>query len=70
MLGPLRDWALAGGILIGVSAGAILMAPTIATEALFISLRHEDLTDGDAVGLVPFEFFPHLINHLSHRRWR
>ncbi|MBV7517374.1 Type 1 glutamine amidotransferase-like domain-containing protein [Ensifer sp. ENS12] len=60
MLRPLRDWALAGGILIGVSAGAILMAPTIATDALFIGLRPEEITDGDALDLVPFEFFPHL----------
>lgn len=60
MLGPLRDWALSGGILIGVSAGAILMAPTIATDALFIGLRPEDVTDGDALDLAPFEFFPHL----------
>jgi len=60
MLGPLRDWAQSGGILIGVSAGAILMAPTIATDALFIGLRPEDMADGDALDLVPFEFFPHL----------
>ncbi|MEI3851205.1 MULTISPECIES: Type 1 glutamine amidotransferase-like domain-containing protein [Ensifer] len=60
MLGPIRDWALSGGILIGVSAGAILMAPTIATDALFIGLRPEDIADGDALDLVPFEFFPHL----------
>ncbi|WP_246805901.1 Type 1 glutamine amidotransferase-like domain-containing protein [Ensifer sp. ENS10] len=43
MLGPIRDWALAGGILIGVSAGAILMAPTITTDALFIGLIPEDM---------------------------
>ncbi|MCK3776153.1 Type 1 glutamine amidotransferase-like domain-containing protein [Ensifer sesbaniae] len=60
MLGPLRDWALAGGILIGVSAGSILMAPTIATDALFIGRRPEDIADGDALDLVPFAFFPHL----------
>ncbi len=60
MIGPLRDWALSGGILIGVSAGAILMTPTIATDALFIGRRPEDVTDGDALDLVPFEFFPHL----------
>lgn len=60
MLGPLRDWALSGGILIGVSAGAILMGPTIATDALFVGRRSEDIADGDALDLVPFEFFPHL----------
>lgn len=60
MLGPLSDWALSGGILIGVSAGAILMAPTIATDAIFIGERPEDIEDGAALGLTPFEFFPHL----------
>ncbi|WP_052202003.1 Type 1 glutamine amidotransferase-like domain-containing protein [Ensifer sp. ZNC0028] len=60
MLGPLSDWARSGGILIGVSAGAILMAPTIATDALFIGERPEDIEDGAALDLTPFEFFPHL----------
>lgn len=60
MLERLRHWALSGGILVGVSAGAILMSPTIATDALFIGRRPEDTTDGDALDLVPFEFFPHL----------
>ena len=60
MLGPLSDWARSGGILIGVSAGAIVMAPTIATDALFIGERPEDIEDGAALGLTPFEFFPHL----------
>lgn len=60
MIGPLRHWALSGGLLIGVSAGSILMAPTIATDALFIGQKPEDIEDGDALGLVPFEFFPHL----------
>lgn len=66
MLGPLRDWARSGGVLIGVSAGAILMAPTIATDALFIGRRPEDITDGDALNLVPFEFFPHLSDDATY----
>ncbi|MGF6174228.1 Type 1 glutamine amidotransferase-like domain-containing protein [Ensifer sp. 4252] len=60
LIQPLRDWALSGGILIGVSAGAILMGPTIATDALFIGRKPEEIADGDALDLVPFEFFPHL----------
>ncbi|WP_244512649.1 Type 1 glutamine amidotransferase-like domain-containing protein [Ensifer sp. LC163] len=60
LIQPLRDWALSGGTLIGVSAGAILMNPTIATDGLFIGRRPEDITDGDALDLLPFEFFPHL----------
>lgn len=68
MLDPLRDWALRGGILIGTSAGAILMTPTIAIDALFFGQRPEEATGGDALNLVPFEFFPHLnakANYLS-----
>lgn len=59
MLGLLRDWALSGGILVGTSAGAILMTPTIAVDALFSGGRPEDMPDADALALVPFEFFPH-----------
>jgi len=60
MLAPLRDWAMKGGILIGTSAGAILMTPTIATDALFAGRKPEEMADGDALDLLPFEFFPHL----------
>ena len=67
MLGPLRDWALKGGILIGVSAGAILMAPTIATDALFLGEMPEDVADGDALDLLPFEVFPHLDDDATYR---
>lgn len=60
LFGPLRDWALSGGVLVGVSAGAILMGPTIATDAPFVGLKPEEITDGHALDLVPFEFCPHL----------
>lgn len=60
MLGVLRDWALGGGLLIGASAGAILMTPHIAVDAIFRNQPPEALTEGAALGLVPFEFFPHL----------
>jgi dipeptidase E len=59
MLGPLRDWALAGGILVGTSAGAIILTPTIAVDALFSGGRPEDMADAEALDLVSFEFFPH-----------
>ncbi|MFD2262828.1 Type 1 glutamine amidotransferase-like domain-containing protein [Lacibacterium aquatile] len=64
---PLRSWALEGGLLIGTSAGAILMTPTIATDALFSNNRPEDVRDGDALDLLPFEFFPHLNANSSYR---
>ncbi|NLS18027.1 type 1 glutamine amidotransferase-like domain-containing protein [Rhizobium sp. P40RR-XXII] len=60
MLPLLRDWALGGGVLIGTSAGAILMTPTIATDALFTGEMPEALSKETALDLVPFEFFPHL----------
>ncbi|QEN84775.1 peptidase E [Labrys sp. KNU-23] len=56
----LRDWVLSGGILIGASAGSILMTPTIATDSLFSGGNPEETVDGEALDLVPFEFFPHL----------
>jgi len=45
--------------LIGTSAGAILMTPTIALHALFDGRRPEEIKDATALDLVPFEFFPH-----------
>jgi dipeptidase E len=56
----LHDWAAEGGVLIGTSAGAILMTPTIATDALFSGGRPEHVRGATALSLVPFEFFPHL----------
>jgi dipeptidase E len=59
MLNVLRDWARDGGVLVGTSAGAILMTPTIAVDALFKGMRPEESEGRDALDLVPFEFFPH-----------
>jgi len=36
------------------------MTPTIAVDAMFNGARPEDLREGEALNLVPFEFFPHL----------
>lgn len=66
MVQPMRGWALSGGILIGVSAGAILMGPTIATDALFIGRKPGEIMHGDALDLVPFEFFPHLNDEATY----
>lgn len=60
LLGRLRSFALDDGILIGTSAGAILMTPTIAVDAFFLGQQPADITDGEALDLVPFEYFPHL----------
>ena len=60
MLEKLRAWALDDGIVVGTSAGAILMTPTIAADALFEGGSPEAVRDGAALDLMPFEFFPHL----------
>lgn len=56
----LRQWAVDGGVVIGTSAGAILLTPTIATDALFTDTAPEEAMEETALDLVPFEFFPHL----------
>jgi dipeptidase E len=60
MLEKLRNWAKSGGLLIGTSAGAILMTPTIAVDALYSGGQPRHLEENAALNLVPFEFFPHL----------
>jgi dipeptidase E len=60
LIASLRNWAHDGGVLIGTSAGAIIMTPTIATDALFTGDAPEDMMTEAALDLVPFEFFPHL----------
>jgi dipeptidase E len=60
MLEKLRAWARAGGLLIGASAGAILMTPTIAVDALYGDGHPNTIEENDALALLPFEFFPHL----------
>ena len=63
---PLRAFALSGKPLIGTSAGAILMTPSIAVDALFAAVIPADTPDQAALGLVPFEFFPHLQAYPGH----
>jgi dipeptidase E len=56
----LRSYALNDrGVLIGTSAGAILMTPTIETALLCGDVRPADFTDDEALGLVDFLFWPH-----------
>ncbi len=62
LLGKLRAYVRDGGILMGLSAGSILMTPNVMTAEVpsldsdenFVGLR-----DYSALGLVPFEFSPH-----------
>jgi dipeptidase E len=50
VLERLRAWTRDDGILIG----------TIAVDAFFLGQQPAEITDGEALDLVPFEYFPHL----------
>lgn len=62
LLAPLREYAANGGVLIGVSAGAILMTPEISSANLCgdTAPSGEETTDLSALGLVDFAFLPHI----------
>lgn len=55
----LKNYAAKGNFLIGVSAGAILMTPSI--ETALLCGDDDSLSDGDTIGLslVDFQFLPH-----------
>ncbi len=58
----LLKFVLRGGVLVGLSAGAIVMTPSIATASYPKFDRDENtvgLRNFEALGLVDFEFFPH-----------
>ena len=59
LMATLSDWAQKGGLMIGTSAGAILMTTTVAIDAIFTGEDPKAVHDGGALNLVPFEFFPH-----------
>jgi dipeptidase E len=59
MLLPLRRYVKKGGVLIGVSAGSILMTPDISTSALCGDEPIEGENDTVALNLVDFAFVPH-----------
>lgn len=59
MLLPLRRYVKKGGVLIGVSAGSILMTPDISTSALCGDEPMERENDTAALNLVAFAFVPH-----------
>jgi dipeptidase E len=59
VLPVLRAYALDGGVLIGASAGSILMTPAVGTAALCGDERDPGLAHEGALGLVDFHFWPH-----------
>ncbi len=56
----LRDFTSRGGVLIGASAGSIIMTPNIDITELDHGHNTKKLEDMSALKLVDFEFFPHL----------
>src|SRR5450432_1402622 len=59
LIAELQRYAAAGGVLIGVSAGAILMTPDIGSAALCGDAPYPALPDNAGLGLVDFELLPH-----------
>ena len=62
LLGKLRAYVKDGGLLMGLSAGSILMTPNVSTaEVPGLDADDNDvgIKDYSALGLVPFEFSPH-----------
>jgi dipeptidase E len=66
MIRPLRQYARQGGVLIGTSAGAILLTPNISVDALFLGDDPDQAAQSEALSLAEFEFFPHLGNDQSY----
>lgn len=60
LISTLREYVSVGGVLIGVSAGAILMTPEISTTHLCGEKIRSDISDRSALELVDFAFLPHL----------
>ena len=61
----LKKYVKDGGVLAGLSAGAILMTPNIETAGFppfDCDLNDEKLRNFNSLNLVPFEFFPHYRN--------
>lgn len=59
----LKDYAKSGKVLIGISAGGIIMTPTITTTTLYEGdVNDVGIKNFKALGLVNFEFFPHFGN--------
>jgi dipeptidase E len=59
MIPALRQYVADGGVLIGVSAGSILMTPSVDSAALCGDALDPRLEDHTALGIVNFHFWPH-----------
>jgi dipeptidase E len=59
MLEPLRRYVKRGGVLVGVSAGSIIMSPDISVCSLWNNEPVETGADFSSLNLVDFAFIPH-----------
>lgn len=62
LIAELIDFVQRGGVLTGLSAGAILMTPTITTASFpkfDCDVNHDGVKNFKALNLVQFEIFPH-----------
>lgn len=69
LLAELREWAQAGGVLSGLSAGAIIMTNNIDTAGFpyfDCDDNEENVKNFSAMNLVNFEFFPHYKNSVRY----
>lgn len=63
----LREYARGGGAIIGVSAGGIVLTPSIVTASDSQGPQGVDPENRSGLGLVPFLFVPHLPTDVSRR---
>ena len=71
MLGKLRKFVGSGGVLTGLSAGGILMTPSIEAAgypSFDRDINEEKIKNLKALNFVEFEFFPHYKNSLRYDR--
>jgi dipeptidase E len=59
LLPALRSYVAGGGVLIGMSAGAILMTPDVGSAAICGDAPYAPLSDSAALDLVDFAILPH-----------
>ena len=59
MIQRLRSYSTSGGVLIGASAGSLLMTKSIAIAELSGDTPDPSMTTLEALGLVDFHFWPH-----------
>jgi dipeptidase E len=58
-IAPLQQYVHKGGVLIGVSAGALLMTPSVGPSLICGDVPYEGIKDGEGLSLVDFAILPH-----------